>query len=714
MLVVAGIAAVGCGSSDETEGGGATTGGGGSGGGPPLADGCPPGEVTETDGSCRVAGVPADECAPGFTADAQGCTAVLPEAPCEEGKMALPGETACREVSPCGDSAFPDVADSPGTQYVDAAYANDDSDGTEARPWKSIQEGIDAADAGAVVAVAAGTYEPFSIDAAVSVVGRCPSMVEVVGLPDGAAVQVVTGGATLRGMAITGQGFGLASFADVTVDRCWIHDTVHVGVYAGAGSAALTDSLVEDTGEVGCGAEGGGFALERTVVRRIRPNAGGLLGTGVIVQPNAQDEVGALNVASSWIDDTSDHGILVADADATIDATLIRGTKPRASDGTFGRGLAIIDESPDEVAVLMLTRSVLEANHDTGIFVGAAKVVVEGTTIRDTRPLPDGQSGRGIEAQWLPTTGARASVDLRNSIIEDCPDEGLLLLSSDAALAGVVIRGIVGLNGRGVEAQLDEAGQPCVVTIAETLVEQCGRVAVLATGADIQVDRSALRDNGSDALPQRGSGLVVQDDKAIGVRSRGALRDSLLERNRGASVLVNGSEATVERTHILDTQMDAGGTYGRGVLVQDRVETGNVSRLVLLDSTVERSRECGVVVVDSDAEIERVVILDTAPSDVGLLGDGLAVVSLDHPATVRIVASRIEGSARAGIGNFGAAVTVADTTLECNAIPLDGELYSGASFSFADQGGNRCGCAGEEIVCSVVSSMLAAPTAGSR
>lgn len=51
------------------------------------------------DGRCIQPGVPPDGCPEGFVHDgAHGCLAVLPEAPCGPGQMAIPGETTCRPV----------------------------------------------------------------------------------------------------------------------------------------------------------------------------------------------------------------------------------------------------------------------------------------------------------------------------------------------------------------------------------------------------------------------------------------------------------------------------------------------------------------------------------------------------------------------------------------------------------------------------------------
>jgi len=68
---------------------------------------CPPGELALDDGTCQPAGVPPSACGAGFVPDGnQGCEPILPAAPCPEGKMATPGETACHEVAFCGHGTW--------------------------------------------------------------------------------------------------------------------------------------------------------------------------------------------------------------------------------------------------------------------------------------------------------------------------------------------------------------------------------------------------------------------------------------------------------------------------------------------------------------------------------------------------------------------------------------------------------------------------------
>ncbi|MBI4701007.1 MAG: hypothetical protein HY744_07590 [Deltaproteobacteria bacterium] len=106
---------------------------------------CPPGEALVDGGKCQPAGVPAEACGQGFEPDGNGgCEPILPAEPCPKGQMAVPGETECHEVAPCGAGKWGDIPADNATQYVDAAYAGGGSDGSAEKPWTSIQAGIDA------------------------------------------------------------------------------------------------------------------------------------------------------------------------------------------------------------------------------------------------------------------------------------------------------------------------------------------------------------------------------------------------------------------------------------------------------------------------------------------------------------------------------------------------------------------------------------------
>src|SRR5262245_30753276 len=198
---------------------------------------CPPAEWLRDDGVCIPAGVPPDGCGEGFVHDGdRGCERILPDAPCPPGLMAVPGETVCREVAPCAPGTWGDIPVEPNTEYVDASYAGMDSDGSALKPWTSIQAGVDAASASAIVAIARGSYlEDVVVSGKpVRLWGVCPELVEVVGSgAEVATIQVLAGanGSEVRSLAVSGDaiGIGLTGSIDVVIERVWVHANAYRG-----------------------------------------------------------------------------------------------------------------------------------------------------------------------------------------------------------------------------------------------------------------------------------------------------------------------------------------------------------------------------------------------------------------------------------------------------------------------------------------------------
>src|SRR6185295_2136968 len=79
---------------------------------------CAPGEWARDDGTCAAAGVPPEGCAAGFQHDGKdACEPILPAAPCSPGEMAVPGETTCHEVAPCGAAPWGAIPVDAATEY---------------------------------------------------------------------------------------------------------------------------------------------------------------------------------------------------------------------------------------------------------------------------------------------------------------------------------------------------------------------------------------------------------------------------------------------------------------------------------------------------------------------------------------------------------------------------------------------------------------------
>lgn len=520
--------------------------------------------MTLPDGSCQAAGVPPDACGDGFTADADGCAPILPAGPCPPGLMALPGDTTCRPVAPCGAGTWGDIPVDPATQYVDAAFGGVGK-GTAAEPFSTIGEALAAAQKGAIVAVAAGSYaEDLTISKPVVLWGVCPELVEIVGSSAAiAAIDVRAGGtgSEIRSLAITGDSAGVgASGPDaLLVDSVWVHDltrsaldaestlgsttvTLHrflaeatesYGLFVQGADVAMSDVVVRD---VAAGAQGAGrginvqlhpedgtrahvtvdrFVVERTheigifvaaadlalsrgVVRDIAPNAAGAGGRGIEIEDYPPKHAStSVQVDTLVVERATDVGIAAAGSDVVIERTTVRDTRPRQSDGKLGRGLGAQDhELPGSLTVRW---SLVERSLDVGIFVGGVPTTLEGVRVRATAAQEaDSTGGRALNVQYGVDPTRRGSATARWSIFEQSFDQGAIVVGSDASFESVRIsdtapRPSDGHYGDGVAAIAQNG--PAKVDLLGVLVEGSARAGLACFGCTASVTTSELECN---------------------------------------------------------------------------------------------------------------------------------------------------------------------------------------------------------------------------
>ena len=134
----------------------------------------------------------------------------LPES-CSAGELRLSGQTACVRMGAACPDGFPSEEDiraaaggAAGTiVYVDAE-AGADGVGSEAAPFRTINEGIRASAAGDIVALAGGTYSEFVLmPGELALVGACASAVRIEAPEERSDIGVLTyqgrrGGRTTR------------------------------------------------------------------------------------------------------------------------------------------------------------------------------------------------------------------------------------------------------------------------------------------------------------------------------------------------------------------------------------------------------------------------------------------------------------------------------------------------------------------------------------
>ncbi len=613
-----------------------------------------PVELLVPDGSCIRPGIPPDGCADGFEHDGEyGCEPILPAEPCPPGLMAVPGDTDCRPVMPCGQGRWGDIPVDATTEYVDGSYTGGGSDGSEALPWTTSGEAVAAAAPGALVAVARGTYpEEVVVESdPVRIWGVCPDEVAIVATgqnPPGAcppaALCIGAGadGTEVRGVALSGNGLAVAvsGSEQVLFDRVWVHDAAGRGISAEAalGPTSLTvrGSLVEQNHQAGLFVMASEATIEGSVVRTTLPTApdqpfargidiqGACVetDTGPVCDPAARATV---TVVGSVVEQNHDVGLRVSGSDATVEASVVRTTVSAGQ--ARGRGISIqvpCDVVPTGIACdttaranVVVTGSLVEQNHEYGLYVAGSDVTVEASVVRATWPrASDQRFGRGISIEvvcietptgWVCDPSARGTATVRRSLIEQSHDIGLSIGGSDAV----------------VEASVVRATSPCAF------------------------------------------------DQAFG---------------RGISL------------HIP--------CFGGGLGCDPSARAS----ATLSGSLVEQNHEVGLFVLGSDASIDALVVRATsAQASNGLFGDGIAVASDIAPATAALARVRIDDSDRAGLSNFGASVSLGATRIGCAAFALAGEPLDGQDFHYEDRGDNLCGCPSADGDCKAVSAGLSPP-----
>ena len=190
----------------------------------------------------------------------------------------------------------------------------------------------------------------------------------------------------------------------------------------------------------------------------------------------------------------------------------------------------------------------------------------------------------------------------------------------------------------------------------------------------------------------------------------------MLERSHEIALVVSASDALVEATVVRDTvPQPVALAGGRGIHVQlsnlgASFDAAARASAAVVGSLVERSHDVSLFAVGSEIVVDRTVVRSTSPRAFdGFFGDGVVVISDTAPAQGAITNSVIGDSTRAGLANFGAAVSLRSTHLQCAGYELEGEPFDGLDFHFDDQGGNGCGCPEAKGTCVVESAGLEPP-----
>ncbi len=662
-------------------------------------DGCPAGTLGQQDGTCRPAGILAGACAEGFAhvpfesqldgADgvAGTCEAILPATPCGDGSFAVPGETSCHPVGDCGAGQWGNIPVDQDTVYVDASFVGA-SDGSAAAPFTTITDAMAAAPEGGLIAVAAGTYaEDITIAGkAVVLQGVCAEQVEISGAAAAAAVTISTGatGTTLRGLAVRGAGRGVQveDATDVLLSELWIHDGGNTAVFVtgetGATAARIERSLIDSNIGYGVVAVGAEAEVEETAVRRTQERPDGTAGRGVQIATTMQGSPGSLTLRRSLIEQNHDIGVFIYGSSALIEATVVRDTETDTA-GIGGEGIAVgRDVDFDLPSDFTIRQSVVEGSKGVGVSVTGSGATIESTVVRATE-LQSQDIGRGIAIQNSQTTGDGATATITGSVVDDSFNTGLFVGGSQATVESTVVRRTKQAaldQGRGVNVQRNAStSEPSVFVLRGSVVEDSYDVAVFVSSSDASIEASLVRDVA--VTPDFAhKGIQLEQDADAGAPSTALILHSVVDRAADNGVNVSGSELTLEGTVVRATESDR---LGRGVGVQESPTSGAASSATIRSCLIEDNRETGIFVAGSTVAVERSAIRATRPTGEGRYGRGVHVQygPAGAPSTFSLLGSAVEDHYDVGVllsGSFG---TIDQSTIRGVTASQDGTAGDG-------------------------------------
>jgi hypothetical protein len=528
---------------------------------PPGPPECVAGESRVPVEGCK-AGIPPDACAEGFEADGtMGCNAILPAEPCEPGKIAIPGDTVCRDLVDCGAGTWGAIAVAADTQHVDPTYTGMASDGTPSQPWTTIGAAVAAAAPGAIVALAAGDYaEDVVLEGkAVTLWGRCPTMVAIAG--SGAPLAAVevrpgAGGSVVKGVAITGPMGGIfVSGADLTVENVWVHDTAARGIAA-----------QEDLGEV------------------------------------------TLTVLGSVVEAATDIGIHMVGGDLTVDGTAVRGTIEPTQYAT-GYGLAVqADPTDGDRGTAVVAGSVFEQNHTAALLVVGSSLELAAVVVRDTQPSDLSQrDGLGMIAQGA--DGVRATVDVKASVFSGSYSRGIAVVAADATLEHTHVHDTApqawdGNTGEGV-AVIDSQGEQAFASVVRSTIERSHQSGIFVRGSSLELDHVLVRDTeprGSDDAFGRGIAVVGVPEESLGADA--TIDACLVENSETFGIWIADADASIGSTLVRGTAVAGDGDFGHGVAAVV-LDTATPTTVTFVGSRSESNAAAGLALYGSDGAIDQ-------------------------------------------------------------------------------------------------------------
>ncbi|MDP6935347.1 MAG: right-handed parallel beta-helix repeat-containing protein, partial [Myxococcota bacterium] len=276
---------------------------------------------------------------------------------------------------------------------------------------------------------------------------------------------------------------------------------------------------------------------------------------------------------------------------------------------------------------LVATDCIVQGNLDVGVYISGSTATLDGIQVLDTQPDEDGEGGSGIRAQ------SGATLVATNCLVQGNHYLGLFVSASTATLEGSQILETQphenGEYGYGIFAYENSS-----LTANDTIVRGNHGVGVFLNASTAALSAVQVVDTQPHENGEYGYGIFVISDSSL------TANDGLVEGNQEFGVYLDESAATLDGMQVLDTQLNARGEYGFGILVFDD------STLAANDCLVQGNHDIGVSLESSVATLVDVQVLDTQLNDDGEYGRG---INAQNDSTLYATGCLVQGNHEVGV-----------------------------------------------------------------
>ena len=210
-------------------------------------------------------------------------------------------------------------------------------------------------------------------------------------------------------------------------------------------------------------------------------------------------------IRRSRVEHSQFNGIVVADADAAIESTLVRGVEPNL-EVPGSATAAFIATFGDAPATAKIRGCIFEEAGTIGLVVYGGEATVDATLVRESTLLPGFQQVRCVHVQQAyvgSALGFCGRLIMNDSRVEGCDAVGISVASSEVTLNNTVVRdarAIDGSAGDGLVAYALDDPDACMAQLAVTngYLGENARAAITNFGVNVSVGTTTFECNAMD------------------------------------------------------------------------------------------------------------------------------------------------------------------------------------------------------------------------